>query len=757
MITNLTLKNIASYDNDNPVTISDIKRVNFFFGFNGSGKSTIAKYLQNIGLDSSLQNPIFSNCSYSGYDNSLQQILTFNEDFIEDNFRRNSDLKGVFSLNQTNVAIDQQISVEEQNIQQYEQEKRKYQFKIDSIEEDKRAKTETLLTHCWNQRAVFSTFSKIALVYSGSRQNHFQEVRRVLQRQNAQTLTLRDITAKYQNLYNEDLKNIANNIDAKNYFSIRRIEKQLEPLLNEVIVGNEDVDIAGLIQQINSRSWVEQGLVYLKPDSNTCPFCQKETIDSELREQFEKYFDETYKRKISEIARLKEEYRQKTALFIQNITALQNQFNPSNIVSNLLISLNELFSNNISIITYKCTHANERKLITSISSQKVQLSIILEQIKTNNQTYIDADVNKRTLTTDIWNYIASQCQDEIQQYDTRVQKYSRVSALASTQSSLYDSKIAASRLSIETLRGQTVNTRDAVDNINTILRNSGFEGFEIAEKDKVNNISRYFLKRLNTTNTNPIFNTLSEGEKNFIAILYFYQLCIGTDDLQRNGSKKKIIVIDDPVSSLDSQALFIVSTLIHSLIQRKADDNKPNRMLLKNDSIAQVFLLTHNIYFYKEVSFDRRPICTDYWHYKISKLNNKTLISGSYNKAILDDYSLMWATIKEVKANMPGNSSLNIMISNSMRRIIESYVSFIGYGRDSWASIINEDQSSPSYFIKCAFISTINDESHKVAALDSVYYQKIIAENPQTLFDVFAEIFRTIGREHYEMLMEEPL
>ncbi|QES91050.1 AAA family ATPase [Rhizosphaericola mali] len=757
MITSLTLKNIASYDNNSPVTISDIKKVNFFFGFNGSGKSTIAKYLQNIGRDTSLQDPIFSNCSNIGYDNRFHQILTFNEDFIEANFRRSSDLRGVFSLNQTNVTIDQQISLEEQKIQQYEQEKRKYQSKLDSIVEDKRTKTDALLTHCWNQRTTFSTFSKITLAYSGNKQNHFNEVKRVLQNQNLQISTLHELTTRYQTLYEGDLKNIGNNIDAKNYFSIRRIEKQLEPLLNEIIVGNEDVDIAGLIQQLNSRSWVEQGLTYLEPKSNTCPFCQKETIDSELREQFEKYFDETYKRKLSELTRLQEQYRQKTTLFIQNITAIQSQFNPNNVVSNLLISLNKLFNNNISEITYKGTHSNERKLITSISSQKVQLSTIIAEINANNQTYLAADANKRTLTSDIWNYLSSQCQNEIQQYDSREQKYSRISSLASNQRNLYDSKISTSRQSIESLRRQTVNTKDAVDDINTILKNSGFEGFEIAEKDKVNNISRFYLKRLNSTNTNPIFNSLSEGEKNFIAFLYFYQLCIRTDDLQRNGSKKKILVIDDPVSSLDSQALFIVSTLIHSLIQRKADDNKPNRMLFKNDNILQVFLLTHNIYFYKEVTFDKRPICTDYWHYKISKLNNKSSVSGSYNKAILDDYSLMWATIKEVKANLPGNSSLNIMISNSMRRIIESYVSFIGYGRDSWASIVNNNQTTPGYYIKCAFISTINDESHKVAALDSIYYQKIIAENPQTLFDVFAEIFRTIGKEHYEMLMGETL
>ncbi|MDO5665668.1 MAG: AAA family ATPase, partial [Bacteroidia bacterium] len=339
----------------------------------------------------------------------------------------------------------------------------------------------------------------------------------------------------------------------------------------------------------------------------------------------------------------------------------------------------------------------------------------------------------------------------------RVNKYSQITTIASQLKSSYNNKIITARQNIETLRSQTVNTKDAVDNINLILKNAGFEGFEIDEKDKVNNISRYYLKRLNSTNTSPVFDSLSEGEKNFISFLYFYQLCLGSDDLQNNGSKKKIIVIDDPVSSLDSQSLFIVSTLIHSLIQRKADDNRPNRMLLKNSNIAQVFILTHNIYFYKEVSFEKRPICTDYWHFKISKLNNQTSISGEYNKTVFDDYSLMWQTIKEIKANIPNNPSMNIMISNSMRRIIESYVNFVGYGRDSWAVLINEDQNDPSYYIKCAFISTINDESHKISALDSAYYQKIINEQPQILFNVFATIFKSIGKEHYEMMMDEQL
>src|SRR5690606_27029092 len=219
------------------------------------------------------------------------------------------------------------------------------------------------------------------------------------------------------------------------------------------------------------------------------------------------------------------------------------------------------------------------------------------------------------------------------------------------------------------------------------------------------------------SNEESIFKSLSEGEKNFISFLYFYQLCIGTDNIQTNASKKKIIVIDDPVSSLDNQALFVVSTLIHNLIARKGNANKPERQAFKNENIAQLFIFTHNLYFYKEVSFNKRPICTDYWHYNITKINNKSKIKGDYNKTVHDDYSLLWNTIKELKQNLPQNKNLNIVIANSMRRIIESYVSFIGYGNDSWSSLLELDESDPTYYIKCAFISIINDESHKTSPM----------------------------------------
>ena len=57
---------------------------------------------------------------------------------------------------------------------------------------------------------------------------------------------------------------------------------------------------------------------------------------------------------------------------------------------------------------------------------------------------------------------------------------------------------------------------------------------------------------------------------------------------------KKIIVLDDPISSLDSTILYIVGAMIKDLslsIRRGQGD------------VNQLFVLTHNVFFHKEASF----------------------------------------------------------------------------------------------------------------------------------------------------------
>lgn len=93
MITQINLNNVTSYKND--VVIENLKKLNFFFGNNGTGKSTIAKYFNYLNNNQN-SHIYYGNCSNLGYDINNHQVLVFDELFIKENFIDNNLLPGVF-------------------------------------------------------------------------------------------------------------------------------------------------------------------------------------------------------------------------------------------------------------------------------------------------------------------------------------------------------------------------------------------------------------------------------------------------------------------------------------------------------------------------------------------------------------------------------------------------------------------------------------------------------------------------------------
>lgn len=117
MITEIKLKGITSYKNE--VIIPELKKLNFFFGSNGSGKSTIAKYLYNLSLNEDNRLLNISNCNQNGYNPIENEILVYDENFIKRNFIDKDSLNGIFSLNEKNAIIDDIIEKEQDLIDKY--------------------------------------------------------------------------------------------------------------------------------------------------------------------------------------------------------------------------------------------------------------------------------------------------------------------------------------------------------------------------------------------------------------------------------------------------------------------------------------------------------------------------------------------------------------------------------------------------------------------------------------------------------------
>lgn len=216
--------------------------------------------------------------------------------------------------------------------------------------------------------------------------------------------------------------------------------------------------------------------------------------------------------------------------------------------------------------------------------------------------------------------------------------------------------------------------------------------------------------------------TLSEGEKTFITFLYYYHLV-------KTNEEQKMVIIDDPISSLDSTILHIVSSLVTDLIE--------NKDLYK---IKQIFISTHNTYFYKEITYKINN-CS---YYILRKDNIKgSFVTHYETNPITNSYEALWKELFELK------DSSSSLIQNIMRRILENYFKFLG-GIELEKLLVNFNEDER--IIAQSLIKWVHDGSHNIA--EDLYVQEQ-EENNKKYFSVFREIFiKNNHNQHFKMMIE---
>ena len=205
-------------------------------------------------------------------------------------------------------------------------------------------------------------------------------------------------------------------------------------------------------------------------------------------------------------------------------------------------------------------------------------------------------------------------------------------------------------------------------------------------------------------------------------------------------TNNRVVVFDDPVSSLDSDVLFIVSSLIKGLFED---------VRAENGYIKQIFVLTHNVYFHKEVTFNaRRPtngVMNEETFWVIRKAGLLSKAEKHTSNPIKTSYELLWAEVKK-----PDVSSLTIQ--NTLRRILENYFKILG-GIDP-DEICGKFDGKNKLICKSLF-SWVNDGSHSVH--DDLYVSNVDT-TVETYLRIFKEIFeKTEHIAHYNMMMGDAL
>lgn len=296
--------------------------------------------------------------------------------------------------------------------------------------------------------------------------------------------------------------------------------------------------------------------------------------------------------------------------------------------------------------------------------------------------------------------------------------------------------------------------------INKTLIDSGFQGFHLKKKgNKDVDKNRYVIVR----DDNTIAKGLSVGERNFIAFLYFYHKVFGRES-SNEVFQDRIVVIDDPVSSMDSSSLFIVSSLIRNLISICYNNGTPAHRDAPR-FIKQMFVLTHNAYFMQESSYDRIKQHHAVIFYLIKKNDNVSKITHCFKEdelgikynysPVQNSYAALWREYKEVKSA--------VALKRVMRHILEHYfIQVSGFQEQDLHGRIFADDSifnDANGIRDTALVNSVNmllqyvgsDQQGFNAGFDYVDDTEDIAALKAT----FKKIFEAMGQDqHYRMMME---
>ena len=732
MITKIIMHGVGSYKEK--VEFDTNEKYIFIYGLNGSGKTLITRFLQDN------DNGLFSKCHREGGDS--EKILVYNQDFIENVFieqyaPKDKGLVGIFTLEsgdngntRQNLEEIERLKQENVNIKDKTTEDKEQKKKLEKDLKDLESAIEERLWDKIKKRYENSPFN-YCLVKGSKKDNKEKLLNISFNNDTTQLSDLENTLKQFKDLEQMEV----NGIHLIQSDKFAQIEK--DEIFIKKIVGSQGSTIADVINRLGNSDWVKQGKEFLG-DDDICPFCQKETIDNDFKQQLEEYFNESYKNDIQKLQNNLTDYQNYFNNIPQDSIFLEHYFIKTNKekeleFKNLYNALKEGISKNIESIREKIKEPSRSISLQDTENLCNNLNQFLQKIQDDIEKYKQdlrqKEQKQEEIKASFWQIMRNELEEDIGEYKNNKEKWQKERANIQNQIEQKEKIIQENNQKIIDLQSEMLNIENTINAINNILQEMGIVDFSI----KKYNENFYCIARENENKIN--FKTLSEGEKTIISFLYFLQLCNGkenSDEVINN----KIIVIDDPISSLSHNHLFNISQLIHQ-----------NYFKQPNSDIKQVFILTHNLYFFHEIMHlivGQKGDPKDTKLYRLTKHTNSK-IEPIAREDITNDYESYWHIIRECKNNPQEGEKYRHILPNTMRNILEYFFAFVDNEKYSKAL---QEQS-----FQCqAFIRYLNRESHS----DSINITDFKEMDISKLLGDFKVIFEKTGNvRHYERYMRE--
>ncbi|MFZ5316477.1 AAA family ATPase [Enterobacter asburiae] len=724
----LRIRGVRSYAPDRNICFDLSSKVTLIYGQNGSGKSTVSGYFYDRQADK------YRHCAFESPHISHFQV--FNQEYIDSKFARSDYQPGIFTLSEANQESQDKINSNNK-------ESAKLSARTDKLNEEiaeKEGMKETIVDRCArdifnrtvNDRKILSDFLDGAKI-----KRSFYE-RMVATPQSEVSTTAEELADKWRMLSQSEGTLVAEiHIPPTTVITEDTIK-----LMQEPVMPTSSTQFSALIQKIGNTDWVRQGQDYIHDD--ICPFCQQSFDVMAFSRELIQMFDESYQTSLGALNQAEERLAQDCdalAEFERRVATHAFVDEESQILT-LVRTVNKGFQILLQQLLTKIKEPSLQIQPENVQEPMLQLrkevDVFNTRVRENNRLAENFSQEKQILYADVMAYLRGICDEffterdrqlgELQkEIDTRLRE---AGTLAAGKKTLDDET--------NTLTGQLSDIQPTINSINANLRLLGITGFEIICHDA--EMKLYRLRRGSEPEKAEVFKSLSEGEKTMVAFLYFIESCSGSLTPETIHPENKLIVIDDPISSLSHNYIYEVAALI-------------KRKIIKAAAARHVVILTHNMFFFQEILLnsgrlqDNREAPVNWSLLRIIKSDYSSCEKLSMHE-MLNEYQALWQTLKDVR----DEKTQPVVLFNTMRNILEYYFSFACKNeklREALESLAAEHSNAGEYD---SFYRAINRHSHSDGR--NLFSTGVI--DKERYLKMFRKVFiQTDDDEHYLAMMEE--
>ena len=706
-ITNLAVFKDFNWDNsvrDKDGNVVDFKTINILYGRNYSGKTTLSRIIRAMetgAISDKYCNPKFeiefedgSIINQDNYTTSNHDIRVFNEDFIRDNLsflkdtNDNGNIKPFAILGEHNAKLQSDVN--------------DLRTLLGSDEEG-------------NETGLYKDFIERQKEYEKANSDYKEAEHKLNSQLTAKATGDKDLSIKYNsNLYGDQNYNVSKlktDIEAvsngytppsdqeKDAFHslIKENVKSIIPPINEIIIDFKELSgktkelverkvgdsqkIEELVRDAELNRWVKEGRKFHRDrDLNKCSFCGQD-ITLNRWSLLDKHFDEESEKLDNDInmmlnhlssieARLNDGIRINENAFYSKfqleIDSLQKEFEQT-----LKVKALDVIESIKSQLNKRKDQLFTPQIFIEIDDFSIEISNLytkyhkIEKDSNNysSQLYEEQKNAKKQLRLfEVFRFI-----HEIKYHDecNNIQSLKRILESKEKEKKRIEAEIIDKKKSIEEKLSLMNDEEKGAKRVDKYLQDYfGYHCLSLSAKEDVDATGKHFKFEVLRNGKNAY--NLSEGECSLIAFCYFMAKL---EDIH-TYDKKPIIWIDDPISSLDSNHVFFVYSLI-------------NGKIVAGSRFQQLFISTHNLDFLKYLK--RLPIvakdreCKKSQFFVVNRIDKESIIQlmPSYLRAHITEFNFLFkqiydcATITNIDDS---NYTVFYNFGNNARKFLELYL-----------------------------------------------------------------------------------